>query len=144
LKFRASIRDLAGLDLAYAPPFGSAKDPVHIAAFVAGNDLDGLASIVEVDADLDEYQILDVRTDKEVEDFRFPNIIHIPVDELRQRLSELDPAKPIVTVCHTALRAYIATRILKQSGFKDVRNLTGGMLMQRYARPELFESNQPG
>ena len=139
LKFRASIRDLAGLDLAYAPPFGSAKDPVHIAAFVAGNDLDGLASIVEVDAVLDEYQILDVRTDKEVETFSFPNIIHIPVDELRQRLSELDPQKPIVTVCHTALRAYIATRILKQSGFKDVRNLTGGMLMQRYARPELFQ-----
>lgn len=139
LKFRASIRDLAGLDLAYAPPFGSAKDPVHIAAFVAGNDLDGLASIVEVDADLDEYQILDVRTDQEVEAFRFPNTIHIPVDELRQRLSELDPQKPIVTVCHTALRGYIATRILKQSGFKDVRNLTGGMLMQRYARPELFE-----
>ncbi|MCA9020828.1 MAG: FAD-dependent oxidoreductase, partial [Planctomycetaceae bacterium] len=138
LKFRASIRDLAGLDLAYAPPYGSAKDPVHIAAFVAGNDLDGLASIVEVDADLDEYQILDVRTDQEVEVFRFPNIIHIPVDELRQRLSELDPAKPIVTVCHTALRGYIAARILKQSGFKDVRNLTGGMLMQRYARPELF------
>lgn len=144
LKFRASIRDLAGLDLAYAPPFGSAKDPVHIAAFVAGNDLDGLASIVEVDADLDAFQILDVRSDKEVESFRFPNIIHIPVDELRQRLSELDPEKPIVTVCHTALRAYIATRILKQSGFKDVRNLTGGMLMQRYARPEMFESNQPG
>ena len=139
LKFRASIRDLAGLDLAYAPPFGSAKDPVHIAAFVAGNDLDGFASIVEVDADLDEDQILDVRTDQEVEAFRFPNIIHIPVDELRQRLSELDPQKPIVTVCHTALRGYIAARILKQSGFKDVRNLTGGMLMQRYARPELFQ-----
>lgn len=139
LKFQGTIRDLAGLDLAYAPPFGSAKDPVHMAAFVAGNDLDSLTSIVEVDADLSEFQILDVRSVKEVETFSFPQIVHIPVDELRQRLDELDPSQPIVTVCHTGVRAYIAARILKQSGFKNVQNLTGGMLMQRHARPELFE-----
>ncbi|MDF1743145.1 MAG: FAD-dependent oxidoreductase [Gimesia sp.] len=138
LKFRGTIRDLAGLDLAYAPPFGSAKDPVHIAAFVASNDLDSLTSIIEVDADLSEFQILDVRSVKEVETFRFPEIVHIPVDELRQRLDELDASQPIVTVCHTGLRAYVAARILKQSGFKNVQNLTGGMLMQRYVRPDLF------
>jgi len=139
LKFRGTIRDLAGLDLAYAPPYGSAKDPVHIAAFVACNDLDGFALMVEADADLSEFQILDVRSLKEVETFRFSNITHIPVDELRQRLHELDRDKPILTVCHTGLRAYIAARILKQSGFKNVQNLTGGMLMQRHVRPELFE-----
>ncbi len=138
LKFRGTIRDLVGLDLAYAPPFGSAKDPIHMAAFVAGNDLDRLTSIVEVDADLSEYQILDVRSIKEVETFCFSEMTHIPVDELRQRLHELDPTKPIVTVCHTGLRAYVAARILKQSGFNNVQNLTGGMLMQRHARPELF------
>jgi len=139
LKFRGSIRDLAGLDLAYAPPFGSAKDPIHMAAFVACNDLDSLTSIVEVDADLSGFQILDVRSLKEVETFCFPEITHIPVDELRSRLHELDASQPIITVCHTGLRAYIAARILKQSGFKNVQNLTGGMLMQRHARPELFE-----
>lgn len=138
LKFRGTIRDLTGLDLAYAPPFGSAKDPIHMAAFVAGNDLDRLTSIVEVDADLSEYQILDVRSLKEVETFCFSEMTHIPVDELRQRLHELDQTKPIVTVCHTGLRAYVAARILKQSGFNNVQNLTGGMLMQRHARPELF------
>ncbi|MFK7778006.1 MAG: FAD-dependent oxidoreductase [Gimesia sp.] len=138
LKFQGTIRDLAGLDLAYAPPFGSAKDPIHMAAFVAGNDLDSLASIIEVDADLSGFQILDVRSVKEVETFRLPEITHIPVDELRQRLNELNPTQPIVTVCHTGLRAYIAARILKQSGFKNVHNLTGGMLMQRHARPDLI------
>ncbi|WP_339733660.1 FAD-dependent oxidoreductase [uncultured Gimesia sp.] len=138
LKFKGTIRDLAGLDLAYAPPFGSAKDPIHMAAFVAGNDLDSLTSIVEVDADFAGYQILDVRSQKEVDTFRFQEITHIPVDELRSRLHELDASQPIITVCHTGLRAYIAARILKQSGFKNVQNLTGGMLMQRHARPELF------
>lgn len=139
LKFKGTIRDLTGLDLAYAPPFGSAKDPIHMAAFVASNDLDSLTSIVEVDADLSGYQILDVRSQKEVDTFCFSEITHIPVDELRGRLHELDTSLPIITVCHTGLRAYIAARILKQSGFKNVQNLTGGMLMQRYARPELFE-----
>ncbi|MFH1302209.1 MAG: FAD-dependent oxidoreductase [Planctomycetota bacterium] len=139
LKFKGTIRDLAGLDLAYAPPFGSAKDPIHMAAFVAGNDLDNLTSIVEVDADLSEFQILDVRSLKEVETFSFSEITHIPVDELRGRLHELDTTRPIITVCHTGMRAYVAARILQQSGFKNVQNLTGGMLMQRYARPELFE-----
>ena len=139
LKFKGTIHDLAGLDLAYAPPFGSAKDPIHMAAFVAGNDLDQLTPIVEVDADLAGYQILDVRSQKEVDTFCFPKITHIPVDELRGRLHELDASQPMITVCHSGMRAYVAARILKQSGFENVQNLTGGMLMQRHARPELFE-----
>lgn len=139
LSFGATIHDLAGLDLCYAPPFGSAKDPVHMAAFVACNDLDGLAPIKEVDADLSDYQVLDVRSQKEVDAFSFSEIKHIPVDELRGRLDELDASQPTITVCHSGMRAYIAARILKQHGFENVHNLTGGMLMQRYARPELFE-----
>jgi len=138
LKFRGTIRDLAGLDLAYAPPVGSAKDPIHMAAFVAGNDLDSLTPIVEIDADLSEFQVLDVRSLKEVETFCFPEITHIPVNELRHRLHELDRSQPILVVCHTGSRAYIAARILKQSGFQNVHNLTGGMLMQRHAHPDLF------
>ena len=68
-----------------------------------------------------------------------PNADAIPVDELRGRLGELDASRPIITVCHSGMRAYIAARILQQSGFDNVHNLTGGMLMQRFARPELFE-----
>lgn len=139
MKFKGTVRDLAGVDLCYAPPFGSAKDPVHMAAFVACNDLDELTRIIEVDADLSGYQILDVRSQQEVDTFRFPEITHIPVDELRGRLGELDASRPIITVCHSGMRAYIAARILQQSGFENVHNLTGGMLMQRFARPELFE-----
>lgn len=139
LKFKGTVRDLAGVDLCYAPPFGSAKDPVHMAAFVACNDLDQLTRLKEVDADLSGYQIVDVRSQQEVDTFRFPEITHIPVDELRDRLHEVDASRPIITVCHTGMRAYVAARILQQSGFENVHNLTGGMLMQRYARPELFE-----
>lgn len=139
LKFKGTVSDLAGVDLSYAPPFGSAKDPIHMAAFVACNDLDELTRIVEVDADLSDYQILDVRSKQEVDNFRFPEITHIPVDELRGRLDEIDASRPIVTVCHSGMRAYIAARILQQSGFESVHNLTGGMLLQRYARPELFD-----
>jgi len=139
MKFKATVRDLAGVDLCYAPPFGSAKDPVHMAAFVACNDLDALTRIVEVDADLSQYQILDVRSQQEVDTFSYPEITHIPVDELRSRLDEVDRSRPIITVCHTGMRAYVAARILQQSGFENVYNLTGGMLMQRYAHPELFE-----
>lgn len=139
LKFKGTVRDLTGVDLCYAPPFGSAKDPIHMAAFVACNDLDELTRIKEVDADLSGFQIVDVRSQQEVDTFRFPDITHIPVDELRGRLDELDPSQPTITVCHTGMRAYVAARILQQSGFENVHNLTGGMLMQRYARPELFE-----
>ncbi|QDT25459.1 Coenzyme A disulfide reductase [Gimesia panareensis] len=139
LKFKGTVRDLTGVDLCYAPPFGSAKDPIHMAAFVACNDLDELTRIKEVDADLSGFQIVDVRSQQEVDTFRFPDITHIPVDELRGRLHEVDASRPIITVCHTGMRAYVAARILQQSGFENVHNLTGGMLMQRYARPELFE-----
>lgn len=136
ISFGGSVRDLAGVDLSYAPPFSSAKDPVHMAAFAASNDLDGLSPMMDIDADLDGAQIVDVRTEAEVARFALPGAIHIVVEDLRERLGELDPDRPTVTVCHSGLRAHVAARILMQHGFGNVRNLTGGMLMRQHARPD--------
>ncbi len=133
MHFRATVRDLAGLDLAYAPPYGSAKDPVHMAAFTACNELDGLASFVQPDAELEGLQVVDVRTDAEVERNPLPGALHVPIDDLRERIGEIDAAKPTVTVCHSGLRAYNAARILMQHGVRDVRVMTGSMSMRRHA-----------
>ncbi|MCB9856113.1 MAG: FAD-dependent oxidoreductase [Phycisphaerales bacterium] len=135
LRFGGTVRDLAGLDLAYAPPFGSAKDVLHLAAFAACNDLDGITPIAQVDAAMEGKQIVDVRTKQELIGGSLPGAKHIPVDELRGRLDELDAAKPTVTVCRSGQRAHIAARILHGHGFESVEDLTGGMLMHHHARP---------
>ena len=139
LNFGATVYDLATLDLCYAPPFGSAKDPVHMAAFVACNHLDGLTPIVPPRFDLAGVQLVDVRTDEEVACMRLPGAIHIPVEQLRSELSRLDPALPTAVLCHSGLRSHIGARILAQHGFAQVVNVSGGMFMQQYARPESVE-----
>lgn len=133
MSFKATVRDLAGLDLCYAPPFGSAKDPVHQAAFAACNALDGLTSYIPVEADLTKKQVIDVRTAGEVE--RAPlmgaeHAIHVPVDELRNRLHELDATKETVVSCGVGVRGHVATRILRQQGFTEVHNLAGGATLR--------------
>ena len=108
MHFGGTVRDLAGIDLAYAPPFGSAKDPVHMAAFAATNDLDGIETFCDSDADLSEYQVVDVRTQSEVVQSPLQGVdqpIWIPVDELRDRIPELDPARPTVVACGVGVRA---------------------------------------
>lgn len=128
LQMGATVEDLTGLDLSYAPPFGSAKDPLHMAAFAAQNDLNGFVPVLPHDAELDGYQVVDVRNPPEWE--KLPpvsNAILIPLDELRDQLEQLDPQKPTVTICHSAKRAHVAARILIGKGFKQVYNLTGGM-----------------
>lgn len=138
----ATVDDVAGLDLAYAPPFGAAKDPVHMAAFVAGNDLDGSDRLEPSDADLDGAQLLDVRTADERETSLIEGSVWVPIDELRRRLDEqgviagLDPAAQTVTVCRSGQRAHVASRLLRQRGFADVRTLTGGLLARSLARPD--------
>ncbi len=101
MAFKATVRDLTGLDLAYAPPYGSAKDPVHQAAFTACNQMDGLGEVIDdVDSDLSQYQIVDVRTAAEIAKAPLTGcsgVVEIPVDELRERLHELDSAKPTVS-----------------------------------------------
>ena len=133
MHFGATVRDMTGVDLTYAPPFGAAKDPVHMAAFAACNELDGLVGFTNPGADLSGKQVLDVRTTAEVKRQAFPDaegVIHIPVDELRQRIGELDPTKPTVVSCASGQRSYVACRMLMQHGFKDVTNLTGGRFMR--------------
>ena len=136
LAFKATVRDLAGLDLAYAPPFGAAKDPIHQAAFAACNQLDGLGDLLDPDADLSGYQVVDVRTAAEITIAPLtgcPSFIAIPLDELRDRLHELDPSKPTVVSCGVGVRGHVAQRILKQHGFVNVANLSGGATMRRRA-----------
>lgn len=139
LHFRGSVDDLAGLDLAYAPPFGSAKDPVHMAAFVAQNDLYHYPQLEEVQATLQGLQVVDVRNQAELDKLPLPGAIHIPVDQLVERWEELDPQRPTITVCHSGKRAHVAACWLLGKGFQDVKNLNGGMSIRQL----LGEPNQP-
>ncbi len=139
MQFGATVFDLASVDLCYAPPFGSAKDPIHMAAFVAANHLDAATPIASPKVELEGLQIVDVRTAAEFAQMRLPGAIHIPVEELRDRLASLDPAQPTAVVCQSGLRAHVGARILKQHGFNNVVNITGGMIMQQYTRPERVE-----
>jgi NADPH-dependent 2,4-dienoyl-CoA reductase/sulfur reductase-like enzyme/rhodanese-related sulfurtransferase len=126
-----TVYDLEELELAYAPQFGSAKDPVNIAGFVAANMLKGDVEVLhwhELDGlDPDRYVLLDVRTRQEVtQTGTIRNALHIHIDELRDRLGELDPGKVYVAYCTVSMRGYLAYRILVQSGF-EARILSGGL-----------------
>lgn len=124
-----TVYDLEHLELAYAPPFGSAKDPVNVAGFVASNRLRGETQLIEWQdlAKLDpvEYGVLDVRTDPEWVLGHIPGAIHITNTELRSRLDELDRSKTWIVYCKVGRRAYVMERMLRQRGFK-VANLSGG------------------
>lgn len=138
MAFRGTVRDLAGLDLAYAPPFGSAKDPIHQAAFAASNQLDGHEDFIEADADLTGIQVVDVRTANEVRDrplHAASHAINIPLDEIRDRHVELDKTARTVVSCGVGVRGHVAARILKQLGFQYVQNLSGGATMRARAVP---------
>jgi rhodanese-related sulfurtransferase len=135
---KATVRDLAGVDLAYAPPFGSAKDPVHLAAFAACNQLDGIDNFLDTDADLSGIQIVDVRTPSEVAGLPMSGVdgpVNIPLDDLRDRIGELDPARDTVVSCGVGMRAHVAACILRQRGFSRVSNLSGGATVRNRVRP---------
>lgn len=132
IRFGATVDDLTTLDLAYAPPFGSAKDPVHMLGFIAQNDQRDLDHFIAPDAPRDENaQLVDVRTADEWNAGHLDGAIHIPLVHLRQRLGELDPSRPVITYCKGGQRSYYATRILRQSGFGDVKTLAAGWTMQQ-------------
>ncbi|MCD6175256.1 MAG: FAD-dependent oxidoreductase [Planctomycetes bacterium] len=123
-----TVYDLQEMELCYAPPFGSAKDPVNYAGFVAANMLSGDAAICHVEDALnpaDNQFLLDVRMAGEVEAGTIPGAVNIPVDDLRGQLDELPKDKEILVFCQVGLRGYLACRILSQNGF-TCRNLTGG------------------
>lgn len=128
IHFKGSVYDLTELELAYAPPFSSAKDPVNMAGYVATNILEGLTEPITYDEWLavrDQVVTIDVREHIEVANGGVEGAVNIPLSQLRARLGELDPKKDYVVSCAVGLRGYISERILKQKGFK-VRNLTGG------------------
>lgn len=128
IKAGLTVADLPELELTYAPPFGSAKDPVNMLGYAALNLLEGLSHNIQwhqLTTELAEGKILlDVRTEEEVAAGHFPEYLNIPLSQLRARLEELDPTKEYIVSCHSGLRSYIAERILQQHGFKVV-NLDG-------------------
>ncbi|MDP6358249.1 MAG: FAD-dependent oxidoreductase [Planctomycetota bacterium] len=128
LKGEMHVHDLANLELAYAPPYGSAKDPVNLAGMAAMNVIAGDTDIAQwheiTDLDFSKTILLDVRESAERERGRIPNSIHIPLDELRGRFEELPRDKEVVVYCHSGQRSYYAARILSQHGYR-ARNLTG-------------------
>jgi NADPH-dependent 2,4-dienoyl-CoA reductase/sulfur reductase-like enzyme/rhodanese-related sulfurtransferase len=134
MAFQGTVYDLAKLDLAYAPPYGSAKDPIHMAAFTAINDLSETPKLVNPDSDLAGMQVVDVRTERERQQLPLEGGIAIEVDALAERWQELDPLLPTVVVCHSGKRAHIGACWLASKGFRDVANLTGGMSIRAVSR----------
>lgn len=130
LRLGATVYDLEKLELAYAPPFSSAKDPVNMAGYVASNILKGDCSVFhwhELEkACAKDAVLIDVRTKKEHDQGHIPKSLLIPVDELRDRLDEIPRDKQIYIYCQVGLRGYLACRILKQSGYDRIFNLSGG------------------
>ncbi len=126
-----TIYDLAGLDLSYAPPYSSANDPVNFAAFQAMNHHSGIAPVIspaELKARRSEFAVIDVRNPGEIKSFPVKSEAQIPVDTIRDHLGEIPHNKPLALLCQSGQRSYIAQRILKQSGFNDVLNISGGYL----------------
>jgi NADPH-dependent 2,4-dienoyl-CoA reductase/sulfur reductase-like enzyme/rhodanese-related sulfurtransferase len=126
LQMKATIYDLEEAELCYAPQFGSAKDPVNYAGMVAADVLRGDMPVTHWDA-LDGAFLLDVRQPVELVVESVPGAVNIPLPQLRARLGELPKDREIAIICRSAQRAYYATRILLQNGFK-ARNLSGGTL----------------
>ncbi len=126
---KGTVYDLTELEQAYAPPYSSAKDPVNMAGYVAENILTKKVEVIDwrkISQLSSDTILVDVRTADEYSLGSIPGAINIPVDELRNRLSELPKDKPIVVTCAVGLRGYLAYRILVQHGYKDVKNLSGG------------------
>ncbi len=129
---RMTLDDLAELDLAYAPPYSSANDPINLAAFIGQNDLSGFSPLVTaagLKAELaapNPPLVLDVRTLGEWGKGHLAGARHLPVDDLRFELDSLPRDRRILVHCRSGFRAHLAVRILKEQGFRDVANVTGG------------------
>ncbi len=125
-----TVYDLEDLELAYAPPYGSAKDPINMLGFQAVNNINGISpsvNVLEIKKYLNEKTLfLDVRTDEEIKNGMIEGAMHIPVDSLRARLSEIPKDRKIIVYCKIGLKAYIAQRVLLQNGYSDVYNMSGG------------------
>lgn len=143
-----TVYDLEKLELAYAPPYSSAKDPVNIAGYVAANILKGDGSIFHWDeiASLDPAKalLIDVRADMEYKLGSIEGAVNIPLDDLRNRLDEIPRDKELYVFCQVGLRGYVASRILMQKGYTKVKNLSGGyktyqLAVQKQANEDIYE-----
>ena len=138
IRHGATVHDLEDYELAYAPPFGSAKDPINMAGFVAVNDLRGSGPLLDADALAGELArgavLLDVRTAAERARGAIQPSLHIPIDELRARLDELPLGRTVIVYCAVGLRGYLAQRILLQSDRRAL-NLSGGYASYRQSFP---------
>lgn len=138
------VIDLADLDLAYAPPYSSAKDPVNMVGFVAQNIVEGRVKqfyyedIPSLPTDGSAI-LLDVRTREEYDRGHAEGFVNLPVDELRERIGELDAEKPLYVMCQSGLRSYIACRMLAQKGF-DCYNFAGGYRLYSNVAKSVFDS----
>ncbi len=140
IKSKMKITNLPEFELSYAPPFGSAKDPVNMIGYAGENLLEGLSENIQFDQ-VDEAvrngdYLIDVRTPEELSrDGRLPNAVNIPLDSLRDHLNTIPKDKQIIVSCRSGQRSYIAERILKNDGF-NVKNLDGAFLTYSAAYPE--------
>jgi CoA-disulfide reductase len=143
-----TVYDLEKLELAYAPPYSSAKDPVNIAGYTAANVLKKGCDIFHWDEiesiDREKSILVDVRTPMEYKLGSIPGAVNIPVDELRERLEEIPKDKVVYILCQVGLRGYIACRILKQKGYGQVKNLSGGyktwqLAVQKQSNEDIYE-----
>lgn len=137
IKQGGTVADLTAVEQAYAPPYSSAKDPVAIAGYVAGNILSGKMKPIywrELQAAAPgDFMLIDVRTEMEYAAGALPGAVNIPLDSLRERLGEIPADRPIVLYCGVGLRGYLASNILRLRGFDNVRNLVGGIKTYRNA-----------
>lgn len=138
IQAKMTVYDLEEVELAYAPQFGSAKDPINMAGFVAAGWLRGDHPQLEMGDFLasagDNRRLVDVRTREEFDAGHIPGATNIPIEELRARRKELPQDEPIAAYCQVGQRGYLATRILRQSGY-DAVNIGGGYLTYRLFRP---------
>lgn len=141
IKRGGSVFDLRAVEQAYAPPYSSAKDPVAVAGYVAGNIVEGKMKPLYWrefrHADLSKVTLIDVRTPDEFKLGAIKGAVNIPLDDMRERIGEIPADKPVYLYCGVGLRGYLASNILLQNGFKNVRNLVGGLKLYKSATAEL-------
>lgn len=138
IKAGLTVEDLMELEFTYAPPFGSAKDPINMLGYAASNIVEGLSDNIQwhelESVDKSKTILLDVSLETEFSAGNIKGFINIPLDDLRCRMAELDASKDIIVSCRSGQRSYMAERILKQSGF-NVKNLDGAYGIYSMALP---------
>lgn len=147
VRARMTVHDLEHLELAYAPPYGSAKDPVNMAGFVGANLLSGDVRFWYAE-DYPEKTagavLIDVRSPKEFGEWTIPGAINIPLKELRARKDELDRTAPVRVFCRVGFRSYLAYRMLHQNGFQDLATLAGGSRTFTSYHRNITATGKPG